>query len=53
MPMPMPMNDLCIKDALELRDLIIDQKVSVLEVIDAHLAAIDARNPAINAVVGE
>lgn len=45
------MNALCLTDALALRDMITSRKVSVLDVIDDHLAAIEAKNPAINAIV--
>lgn len=45
------MNNLHEFSALELRDLIFTRKVSVLEVVRAHIARIELYNPALNAVV--
>jgi amidase len=45
------MDDLCFKDALSLRDSVARREISALEVVDAHLTAIDTHNLAINAVV--
>lgn len=44
-------NELWRQNALELADLIRRREVSSREVIDAHLARIDAVNPSVNAVV--
>jgi len=45
------MTDMVFGSALNIRDLITAREVSVLEVIDAHLAAIDAGNSSVNSVV--
>jgi amidase len=44
-------DELWSKGALELAELIAKREVSSVEVIDAHLARIDAVNPALNAIV--
>ena len=46
-----PGADLTRETACTLRDLIADGEVSPVEVLDAHLDAIEARNPALNAIV--
>lgn len=43
--------DLSRRSAIELRDLIAQAKVSPVEVLDAHLAAIAIHNPKFNAIV--
>lgn len=43
--------DLSRRSAVELRDLIAQGKVSPIEVLDAHLAAIATHNPKFNAIV--
>src|SRR5690242_9023339 len=45
------MNDLCFLPAHELVRLMSDRAVSCREVVEAHLARIDAVNPALNALV--
>ena len=45
------MHELCRKSAGELAELIRSDEVSSREVVEAHLARIDAVNPAVNAVV--
>jgi amidase len=44
-------SDLLDRPALELRDLIASRQMSAVEVVEATLARIDARNPALNAIV--
>ncbi|MCU1360546.1 MAG: putative amidase [Ilumatobacteraceae bacterium] len=44
-------NELWSKGALELAEMIADRQVSSVEVVEAHLARIDAVNPALNAIV--
>jgi len=46
-----PGADLTRETACSLRDLIADGSVSPVEILDAHLDAIDRRNPALNAIV--
>jgi amidase len=46
-----PAADLTRETACNLRDLIADGSVSPVEVLDAHLAAIERHNPALNAIV--
>ena len=46
-----PDADLTRETACNLRDLIADGSVSPVEVLDAHLDAIERRNPALNAIV--
>ena len=45
------MTDLCALAATELRHLIARRAVSCREVLDAHIACIEAANPALNAIV--
>lgn len=44
-------NELWSKGALELAEMIARREVSSVEVVEAHLARIDAVNPALNAIV--
>jgi amidase len=46
-----PDADLTRETACNLRDLIADGSVSPVEILDAHLDAIERRNPALNAIV--
>ncbi len=45
------MNDIVFDSALNIRDRIRARETTILEVVDAHLAAIEDRNPAVNSVV--
>ena len=45
------MTDLCFLSATELRRLIAERSVSCREVLDAHIARIEAVNPELNAIV--
>lgn len=45
------MNELCNYSAVELARMLAVRKVSCVEVMDAHLAQIDAANPRLNAIV--
>jgi amidase len=44
-------DELCLKTAVELRDLVRARVVSAREVIEAHLRRVETQNPAINAIV--
>ena len=46
-------DDLCFLSATELRELIVQRQASCREVVDAHIARIEAVNPALNAIVTE
>ena len=45
------MTDLCFSSAVELRRLVAKRALSCRELLDAHIARIEALNPALNAVV--
>ena len=45
------MEDVTFKSATELADAIRDRQISAVELLDAHLARIEERNPALNAIV--
>ena len=45
------MNELCSRSAVELAGMLATRQVSCVEVMDAHLAQIDAVNPRLNAIV--
>jgi hypothetical protein len=46
------MSEICRLSATELANLIAHRQLSLVEVVNAHLARIDAVNPALNTVVG-
>ena len=45
------MDDLPLRPALELAELVQRRQISALELLDLHLARYEAHNPAVNAVV--
>ena len=45
------MTDLCFSSAVELRQLVATRALSCRELLDAHIARIEAVNPALNAIV--
>ena len=45
------MDELCLKPATELARLVRTREVSAVELLDTHLARIDACNPDLNAIV--
>ena len=45
------MTDLCFSSAVELRRLVAKRALSCRELLDAHIARIEAANPALNAIV--
>ncbi|HEV2241965.1 MAG TPA: amidase family protein, partial [Streptosporangiaceae bacterium] len=50
-PWAAPVSDLCLQDAVGLAGLLRRREVSAREVVSAHIARVEAFDPAINAIV--